>query len=177
MGLMWAFLRRCCVALCVGAIAIVFAAPAGAKPAGASFKATNWIVYTGGELALPPTAAAVKHVVAPNGALTLCNMGQFATLTLNFTYKNTPGRVFDKRGKLITPYRSTFTGPEGSQTASYVTERKTGKGAYVWAFVGDFPGHKSASQPIPAGKYTFVFKQGSKTVMRSSITFASSNTC
>ena len=104
-------------------------------------------------------------------------MGQFATLTLNFTYKNTPGRVFDRRGKLITPYRSTFTGPEGGQTALYATESRTGKGAYVWGFVGDFPGHKSASRPIPAGKYTFVFKQGAKTLIARASRSPAANTC
>jgi len=140
-----------------------------------SFKAGDWVVYTGGILALEQTAQSVKHVIPPNGTLTLCSMKQFASLTLNFKYRDTPGERFDKHGHPIVPYRTTFTGPEGSKTGPYATAKRTGIGAFVW--VADFPGHKSAQVPIPAGTYRFRLARGSRTLMRTSITFMSTNTC
>jgi hypothetical protein len=174
----WAQRRGVVLGVCGAALTAASAQSALAKQAAVSFKAKSWDVGTGGILALPPTGTTTHHTkVSPNGTFALCNMGQFANLSLTFTYKNTPGRVFDKHGKLITPYRYTFKGPEGSQSSSYATFHKSGTGAFVWGFVGDFPGHKSAAQPIPAGTYTFTLKQHSRTLMRTSITFTSTNTC
>jgi hypothetical protein len=175
---------RWIVALALLAV-LVPAASALAKHASTTFKATKWKVVTGGVLALPSQPTSQTHTVKPNGTLTMCNMGRFATLSLYFSFKNAPTQAFDKHGRPIYPFKMTFSGPEGtSRPASYGTPHDNhshalanGNGLFIWAFVGDFPGHKAASVPIPAGKYTVTLKQGSKALMRVSITFKSTNTC
>ena len=77
-----------------------------------------------------------------------------------------------------------FARPEGTSKPDGYASRcendmnvSSATDAALWPNVGDFPGHGSAFTPIPAGKYTFVMKQGSKTRMRVSITFKTTNNC
>ncbi len=136
----------------------------GALASGPTFKAVHWRVFVADSSVLGSPATASIQKVKPGGSLTLCNMDRMSELEIDYSYKNTAGDHFTL----------TISGPGGtSPKAPFGTKQSNGKAVSGYSF-NALPG---GSSPALAGKYSAQIRHGSKTLMRTTITLASSNTC
>ncbi len=141
----------------------VIAAPlaVGASPPKPRFKAQGWKVFV-----LDSTDYPAPHKVKVGRTYTMCNMDRLNTLEIDYSYRNAATHG--------SPYTLTISGPGGSEKARFGTPKRQGVAHSAWGS-GALP--PESTTPTEAGKYTVTIRQGSKKLMRASITLSSTNTC
>jgi hypothetical protein len=157
------------VTLLAGANGALGAGTHSAKP---SFKASHWTVTIDTSSVLGTPLGSYNKRAKPGGGLTLCNMDRLGELAIDYRFRNTTGNQYGKHGLLL-PYTLIISGPGGKQKVRFTTPRHNGTGTSGYS-VGALPG---GALPALPGTYGAQIRQGAKTLMHTTITLTSSNTC